>query len=105
MSGFALLLTTVGDRAEAERIADALVAERLAACVQIEAIRSVYRWRGKIERAEEYRLQIKTTAALSAATEARIMALHSYDLPEIVRIGIEGSAAYLAWIASETTAP
>lgn len=94
-----LILTTCGSREEADRIAEALVGERLAACVQIEAIESVYRWEDAVERTREWRLQIKTTAARAPETEARIAALHSYALPEIARLPIEGSAAYLDWIA------
>ena len=99
MSGAVLILCTAGTRDEAEMIAAALVEEKLAACVQIAAVESWYRWQGKIEHAHEQRLHIKTSADLAPEVEARIRALHSYDLPEIVTIPIGGSAAYLAWIA------
>lgn len=99
-----LILTTTGNRAEADRIATALVGERLAACVQIEAVESVYRWRGAVETADEWRLQIKTRAGQAGDVETRIKALHGYDLPEIVVVPIGGSAEYLAWIERETTA-
>jgi periplasmic divalent cation tolerance protein len=98
-----LILSTAPDRAEAERIAEALVTEKLAACVQLSAIDSIYRWQGAIERAAEVRLAIKTRAELAPQVEARIKALHSYDLPEIVILPINGgSADYLDWIAAET---
>ena len=103
MSETVLILSTAPDRAEAERIADALVAEKLAACVQLSPIDSIYRWQGAIERAAEVRLEIKTRAALAQAVEARITALHSYDVPEIVVVPVSGgSDSYLAWIAAET---
>jgi len=98
-----LILSTAPTRAEAERIAEALVAEKLAACVQLSPIDSIYRWEGAIERAPEVRLAIKTRAELAATVEARITALHSYDVPEIVMLPISGgSSAYLDWIVAET---
>ncbi len=100
-----LILTTVGNRAEADAIADALVKERLAACVQLDSIESCYRWQGKVERAEEVRLQIKTSAAIAGMVEQRIRALHSYELPEIVVLPLSGgSADYLAWIEAQVRA-
>ena len=99
-----LILSTAGTQAEAARIAEALVAERLAACVQLSPIESWYRWEGKVERAEEVRLQIKTVAALVDQVETRLRALHSYDVPELVVVPIaSGSADYLAWIEGSTS--
>ena len=99
-----LILSTAGTQAEAARIAEALVAERLAACVQLSPIESWYRWEGKVERAEEVRLQIKTVAALVDQVETRLRALHSYDVPELVVVPIaSGSADYLAWIEESTS--
>ena len=91
--------------AEADRIAEALIDERLAACVNILGkIRSVYRWQGKIERADEVAMIAKTTEALFETLAARVRALHSYDTPAIVAWPIvAGDAAYLAWIAAETS--
>jgi len=98
-----LILSTAPTRAEAERIAEALVAEKLAACVQLSAIDSIYRWEDAIERAAETRLAIKTRAELASSVEARITALHSYEIPEIVVLPISGgSSAYLDWIVAET---
>lgn len=100
MTDAILILSTCGSREEADRIALALIEERLAACVQISAIESWYRWQGKIEHAPEQRLHIKTMAAWAEAVTARITALHSYEVPEIVVMPITGgSADYLAWIA------
>ena len=92
------------DTAEADRIAEALVAERLAACVNIlGAVRSVYRWQGEVERADEVAMIAKTTEVLFDALNARVRALHSYDTPAIVAWPIvAGDAAYLDWIGAET---
>lgn len=99
--------TTTGSSEEAQRIADHLVAERLAACVQVLGpIRSTYRWRGSIETSEEFICFIKTRAELAAPVEHAIKSLHSYEDPEILTMPIlGGSADYLAWVASETARP
>ncbi|HXZ51808.1 MAG TPA: divalent-cation tolerance protein CutA [Burkholderiales bacterium] len=99
-----LVLTNLPDRAAAERLAERLVAERVAACVNILApCRSVYRWQGALERAEEHPLLIKTTAERYSALEQAIRAAHPYELPEVVAVPIErGLAAYLDWVESET---
>ena len=95
------------DMAEAERIAEALVGERLAACVNIlGAVRSVYRWQGAVERADEVAMIAKTTETLFDALNARVRILHSYDTPAIVAWPIvAGDAAYLDWIGAETAKP
>ena len=92
------------DMAEADRIAEVLVAERLAACVNIlGGVRSVYRWQGAVERADEVAMIAKTTEALFDPLAARVRALHSYDTPAIVAWPIvAGDAAYLDWIGAET---
>ena len=93
------------DTGEADRIAEALVAERLAACVNIlGAVRSVYRWQGAVERADEVALIAKSRTALLERLSARVRELHSYDTPAIVAWPIlGGDAAYLDWIGSETS--
>lgn len=100
MSEELIVLVTVAARAEGERLAEALVGEQLAACVNIVGpIRSIYRWQGAINRDDEHLLLIKTTRARYAALEARVVELHSYDVPEVVALPIEmGSAAYLEWL-------
>jgi len=100
-----VILVTAGSRDEAERIAAALVEEGLAACVNIVApIASIYRWRGAVERAEEALLVVKTRRARVAAAAARVRAVHSYELPEVIAVPIvAGSRDYLAWIGAETT--
>lgn len=100
MSDEKLVLSTAGSRAEASRIANSLVEERLAACVNIVGpIESVYRWEGKIENAQEFLMVVKTTSKRAADVMARIRELHSYQLPEAIEIKIDdGSPEYLNWI-------
>ncbi|MBI3653255.1 MAG: divalent-cation tolerance protein CutA [Acidobacteria bacterium] len=95
-----LTFVTTPNQEEASRIAEALVNERLAACVNIlPAIESVYRWEGQVTRDREVLLIIKTTAHRFAELEQRIKALHSYTTPEIIAINIErGSKEYLEWL-------
>ena len=92
--------TTVATQADAERIAAALVEERLAACVQVAGpIISTYRWQGAVERVTEWHCHCKTTRARYPALEARLRELHPYETPEIIALPIgAGSPAYLAWI-------
>jgi len=92
------------DIVEAERIAEALVAERLAACVNILGpASSVYRWKGAVERAAEIALIAKSRRDLFDRLAARVRELHSYDTPAIVAWPIvAGDRAYLDWIAAET---
>lgn len=106
MSNELLVLVTVPAREVGESIAEALVGEQLAACVNIVGpIRSIYRWQGEISRDDELLLLIKTTRARYAALEARILTLHPYEVPEVIALPIEmGSADYLAWIRSVTGA-
>jgi len=99
-----VVLSTAGSRDEAERIATALVEERLAACVNLVApVTSVYRWQGAVERAEETLLVVKTRRAHATRVAARIRELHTYELPEVITLPIDGgAAAYLAWLVGET---
>ena len=96
-----VVLITCGGRAEAARIARALVDARLAACVNtVEApVRSVYCWKGKVETAREFLLVIKSSRRRFAALEREVKRLHSYDVPEVIALPIAaGSAAYLRWL-------
>lgn len=105
MTECVVITTSLTTREDAHRIAGALIDERLAACVQLTPIESHYRWDGELAQASELLLTIKTTAARAPAAEARIAALHSYALPELLIMPvIGGSAAYLAWI-DEAVAP
>ncbi|HTR08030.1 MAG TPA: divalent-cation tolerance protein CutA [Paraburkholderia sp.] len=98
-----IVLTTVADEPKAMEMASALVERRLAACVNIVGpIRSVYRWKGKLERETEFLLVIKTTADQAARLETAFEELHPYELPERVELSVEGgSEEYLAWISGE----
>ncbi len=104
MTEIVLVLTTVSDDKNAESIARALVDERLAGCVNLHGpMRSVYRWKGAVERDAERQLVIKTTRAQLQALEVRLTALHDYELPEFIVISVDGgSAAYLDWVAGAT---
>jgi periplasmic divalent cation tolerance protein len=101
-----LVLVTCADEAEAIRIGHALVQRRLAACVHLRPHQAIYRWQGRIERAAEFTLLAKTTAARFAALRDAVLALHSYDLPAILAVPVtDGHQPFLAWVAAETTTP
>ena len=94
-----IVLTTTATREDAGKIARALVERRLAACVNVLAIESVYRWKDAVDSAEEWLLVIKTTASALDQVYAAIKEHHLYELPEYVVLPIEsGSEEYLAWI-------
>jgi len=95
-----LVLTTVARAEDAERLAEELVGRRLAACVNVlPGVRSIYRWKGAIEREEERLLLVKTRADRFEALREAILSLHPYEVPEVVAVPIEaGSAAYLRWL-------
>jgi periplasmic divalent cation tolerance protein len=101
-----LILTNLPDEASAQTLAAALVDERLAACVSVLApCRSIYRWQGKVESAQEVPLLIKSTVAGYPALEAAIRAQHPYELPEIIAVPIaHGLPEYLNWVVAETLA-
>lgn len=109
MSEIFFLYVTAPDAEAARRIADALIAEKLAACVNIHAeMRSIYEWEGGIEDAAETPLLVKTTRDAAPAARDRILALHPYDMPCIAALPIaaEGSsAAFLAWVAANAPPP
>lgn len=95
-----IVLTTCPDMTSARRLAEALVNERLAACVNIlPGLHSVYRWKGQVEQADELLLVIKGMRENYAAIEARVRALHPYELPEVLAVPIaSGLGAYLSWL-------
>ena len=102
---YVTVTTTVGGKTRADSLAKAIVAARLAACVQRLPIRSVYWWRGRMESSAEHLLTAKTRAGLAARLVRFIRAQHPYELPEIVVTPISGGLpGYLAWIAAETRA-
>jgi periplasmic divalent cation tolerance protein len=97
-----VVLVTCGSVQEARRIGSALVEAKLAPCANIlEApIRSIYRWKGQVERAREFLILLKTSRKRFAAIEREVRRLHSYDVPEIIALPIErGSRSYLKWIS------
>jgi len=98
-----LILCTCPNEESASRLAEALVSERLAACVNVLAsVKSVYRWKDAVETATEHLLLIKTTDARFPAVRARIVELHSYDTPEIIAVPITaGSETYMSWLAAQ----
>ena len=98
-----ICLNTCPDATSAERIATALVEERLAACVNLlPGLHSIYRWQGQVESADEVLLMIKTTAEAYPALQQRLLALHPYELPELLAVEpAAGLPAYLGWIADQ----
>jgi len=98
-----LVFTTLPDRDAAQNLANTLITEKAAACVNIlGACTSVYRWQGVIENAAEIPLLIKTTAARYDVLEAVIRRLHPYELPEIIAVPVaHGLPGYLQWVAKE----
>jgi periplasmic divalent cation tolerance protein len=98
-----LAMTSCPDAEVAQRIARALVEERLAACVtQLPGARSTYWWRGAIEEAQEVVCLVKTTRDRLDALRARLVSLHPYEVPELVVLDVtDGLPAYLAWVARE----
>ena len=101
-----LVLTSLPDHESAKELARSLVKGRLAACVNVGApVESMYHWRGEIETAREVPVVIKTRRALYNEVEAAIVAVHPYELPEVIAVPlIHGLAGYLDWIGTETDA-
>jgi periplasmic divalent cation tolerance protein len=100
---YCVVLTTTATVEEAESLARGIVDAQLGACVQIQAIQSIYRWQGALCNESEFRLSIKTRRAQFSALERFIREHHSYETPEIVKIPITaGSAAYLQWVDEGT---
>jgi periplasmic divalent cation tolerance protein len=96
-----IVLVTCGSIVEARRIASSVVRKKLAACANIVLgpVESIYRWKGKVERAREVLMVVKTTAKRLAELESEVKRLHSYDVPEFVVVSIAaGSREYLAWV-------
>lgn len=98
--------TTVGSLAEAQALARDLVAERLAACVQLEpALQSFYRWEGRACEDAEVRLTIKTVPAAAAALQTFLARRHPYELPQFLATPMRASAAYAQWVRGEVVLP
>ena len=107
MAQFIEVHTTIDSKEAAQKIAQALVAQRLAACVQVSGpIISTYWWQGKVEQAEEWVCTAKTRRELYTVLEQAIRQVHPYDIPEIVAVDlVAGHASYLDWVTQETSAP
>lgn len=107
MTDKVLVLSNCGSAEEAERIARRLVDLRLAACANISGpVRSIYRWKGAVEDAQEWGIAIKTTAALFPQLRDELRRVHSYETPEIIAVPIvDGLDEYLDWIGEETRQP
>lgn len=102
-----VILVTTGSEEQALSIARALVSERLAACVTIVGpVRSIYRWRDKVEDDREYLLLIKTRATLYVKAEKRVRELHTYEVPEVLALTADrGSPQYLKWLLESSGPP
>ncbi len=98
---YGIVLVTVSSRSEGEAIAAALLEAKLAACVTLFPVHSIYTWQGNIQRDEEQQLLIKTDLRQFAAIAAKVTALHSYEVPEVIALPIvNGSQPYLNWLAA-----
>ena len=97
-----LVYITTADRAEAEKIASALVEERLAACANIlDGVQSIFHWQGKIENSREALCLLKTTKSNFAALNSRVLELHSYETPCVVALPLsDGNPSFLNWITA-----
>ena len=94
------ILTTIDSAERAQAIASALVERKLAACVQISEVESVYSWQGAVQREREFRIMAKTLAGRYADAEAAIRQLHTYELPAIYAVPVtEVFAPYADWVA------
>jgi periplasmic divalent cation tolerance protein len=101
---YVVVFITTSSYEEARKIADALIAQKKAACVNIvPMVNSLFRWKGKIEEAEESLLVVKTRAKLLHDIVNTVKGIHSYEVPEIIALPIvEGNPDYLKWIEEET---
>lgn len=105
MSEVRIVLSTIDSLQKAEQIAETLVTERLAACVNIlPEVLSVYKWKDAVEKDREILMVIKTSAIRLESLTERIQAIHPYEVPEIVHLEVDGgSSDYLAWVIAEST--
>jgi periplasmic divalent cation tolerance protein len=97
-----IVLVTVPNEETATKLAEALVGEKLAACVNVlDGVRSIYRWKGAVERDDELLCICKTTRDGFEKLRARVVELHPYEVPEVVALPIEaGHTPYLAWLTA-----
>lgn len=98
-AGYGIVMVTASSRDEAEAIAHRLIEAKLAACVSLMPIRSIYSWQGQVHNEEEWQLFVKTDLAQFETIEATIREIHSYEVPEIIGLPlVAGSQPYLQWI-------
>jgi periplasmic divalent cation tolerance protein len=100
-----IVTTTVGSEADAERLAREIMTRRLAACVQIEALRSFYHWQGRLCDEPEWRLVIKAAPAHGDRLRAVLAQTHPYELPQVAAWTARASSDYAAWVRSEVAPP
>jgi periplasmic divalent cation tolerance protein len=102
---YGVVLVTASSRAEAEAIAQTLIAAKLAACINLFPVYSISTWQGKLEQGEEWQLVIKTDLAKFSDLAAKVQEVHSYEVPEIIALPIAlGAQPYLSWIGEQTGA-
>lgn len=103
MSQYIMITTTFDSKEEADKLIDLLLQQRLVSCCQLSNITSSYHWKGKVEKTEEFLLQMKTKKGLYKEIEKVILDNHSYEVPQLVAYDIvEGYSEYLKWIENET---
>jgi periplasmic divalent cation tolerance protein len=104
MTDALLVFTTLPNADKAYEVARALVEEKLAACANVlPAIRSIYRWEGKLQDENEVLVLLKTRAENVERLKARILELHPYEVPEVLAVPVEsGYQAYLDWLSAQT---
>lgn len=101
---YGIVLITASSETEGESIARALIEAKLAACVSLTPVNSIYTWQGQINSDREWQLIIKTDLNLFSALESKVKELHSYEIPEIIALPIvAGSKPYLDWIGENIT--
>lgn len=103
-AALSLVLTTVSTRQQAQTLARQMVAQRLAACVQLHAIDSVYRWQDAMQEESEWRLLLKTTAAQAPALMQALRAAHPYAQPALLHLPARAAPDFAAWVAAEVHA-
>jgi len=104
LASLGVVLVSTASQQEAEAIATALVSSKLAACVSILPIQSIYTWQGELHQEQEWQLLIKTDLGQFSSLETKIKQLHSYAVPEVIALPIVfGSQSYLQWIAEQVS--
>lgn len=101
---YGVVLVTASSRTEAEAIAKTLIQEKLAACVSMLPVYSIYTWQNQVQQEEEWQLLIKSDLTHFPSLEARFREIHSYEVPEIIALPIvQGSHPYLQWISEQVS--